>query len=252
MRLTLLALLAAALPAAAGDIKLPVMGQAKAEVVGRLTTDRLYIVQSDTQLFVRSFPDGIVAVRATEGPQTVFAKFADSDGDYEERVFKAKFLYFVRPIKSGTATLVLVPKGVLSEDEITTQTLDVEAGVGPRPPPGPSGPDDPLFPPIKAAYDKAPDGPALTKLTALYRELDKLDLTAYPTAGALRAAVSKKAEEAKLGSDDLRAVRTVIQGELENFLPKLADAQLTQDHRANAKSTFARVLLCLEALGVSK
>jgi hypothetical protein len=46
----------------------------------------------------------------------------------------------------------------------------------------------------------------------------------------------------------LKGVRTVIQARLKEILPTQVDAELTQDHRANAKSLFGRLAKALESI----
>jgi len=113
-----------------------------AGAVDKLEPDSLYIVTADVGLIILQSPDGgLVRITAIESPMSVFAKFADGNGQFEFRKYTDKFIYALSPIKSGTCELLLIPQGVEDADAIVRQTLTV-SGVGPQPPPVPGpGPE---------------------------------------------------------------------------------------------------------------
>ncbi len=217
--------------------------------VATLTKGRLFVVESKEKVTILSSPDGLVEVMERKGPFSVYSKFADGPDEEQFRTYDGPFVFILRPVKSGECELLVIPEKVTGKDDIARHQLRVDAGGGPKPPPvDPVEPDDPLFEPLKAAWEKGKNPDALAKLLKVYRAAAATDLSAFATAGDLRSALKDKVKENGLGEDDLRPVREVIQGELERFLPKLADAPLTQDHRANAKSAFTRIVTCLGGL----
>jgi hypothetical protein len=110
-----------------------------------LSEDRLYIVESDTDFSIVSVPLGVVAVTRKVGPWTVFSRFADGSGDFEERTYSGKCIMLVRPVAKGRVVLVEVADLVTPDVDRVRRTLNV---MGPRPPPEPDpDPDpDPPFP----------------------------------------------------------------------------------------------------------
>ena len=97
-----------------------------------LSEDRLYIVESDTDFAVVSVPLGIVSITRKNGPWTVFSRFSDGSGDFEERTYAGKCIMLVRPIAKGQVVLVEVSDLVTPDADRVRRTLSV---MGPRPPP---------------------------------------------------------------------------------------------------------------------
>lgn len=128
-----------------------------------LAADELLVVDSDVELFVRTFPAGVLTVGRDAGPLRVRGKFIGGNGRTETKTFKGPFLYLVEAASAGKADLVLVPKGLTADDQIVTRT--VEANLGPRPPPTPPGPTPPgPQPPEPAVTNPFGDLPGLRVL----------------------------------------------------------------------------------------
>jgi hypothetical protein len=142
MRLSLLAVLVVAATVAAADppIRFPAGPSPAPQAVSKLTADRLYVVDSDVELIIKTIPEGVVSKKSASGPKTFVAKFADGGDDYEEREYKGKFLYTFRAVGTGEVTLVVIPAGIKAESEVIMKAIQVEAGKGPQPPPGPTPP----------------------------------------------------------------------------------------------------------------
>ena len=105
--------------------------------VSRLEADELLVVESNVQVFLRRFPEGIIEVEATTGPIRARAKFAGGTGKVETREFRGAYVYFLTAGKSGKVILDLVPIGVSEETDITRRELTVVDGTKPIPPPDP-------------------------------------------------------------------------------------------------------------------
>lgn len=134
--------------------------------------------------------------------------------------------------------------------------LDVDA-----PPVVPPKPPEPV--PVDALRDKvrdaikasAGDDAAKRKqcldLAALYRAAAKLapDVAQFPDADALLARLRQAAAQMLGDPDALREVRKVVAGELAAVLPTVADAPLTDAHRAGAVRVFERLASILEEAG---
>lgn len=205
-------------------------------------------VVGDTVLVVKSLPCKVVAP-AGDPDKTVYlwsvpdAIKADAD--------------------EGVLTVKEAPKGTykvrvvvirLAENKLSKDSGEVELiiGDGPTPPdpPVPPVPPDELTKALRDAY-RADDGQDrakhLVSLAALYRQAEGLDLRDFKTAGDLYAVLTK-ASRSLLPLSALKGVRTVIQARLKEILPTTADAELTQDHRANARSLFGRLAKALESI----
>ena len=215
--------------------------------VDELTPERWFVIDSDVELLFFASPNDKLDKAVETGPFKVRGKFADGGDAVETRVYKGKFVYFIEAKKgaAGPVELFVGPAGAAKESDFERRLLKVGKDSTPVPTPEPA---DPLFKPLKAAYEKAKDPVALEKLIKVYRAASATELTLFSTAGQLRTALKDKVKQNDLSEDALRPVREAIQIELEQFLPKQADAALNQDHRANAKSTFGRIVTCLEAL----
>lgn len=265
-KLTVLCLLVAAAVAAAGDPakpdvrwpKIPAPAPAPPATptaVDRLAADRWFVIDSDVELLILDSPANRLEKAVEAGPFKARGKFADGGDAVETRTYRGKFIYFLEVKKGATAgpvELFVAPTGATKEADFVRRTLQV-GGATPGPAPGPDVPDgpepsDPLFKPLKAAYERAKDPVALGKLLKVYQAAAETDLRPFATAGQLRTALKDKVRQNDLSEDALRGVREVIQKELEQFLPLQPDAALTQDSRANAKGTFVRIVTCLEAL----
>lgn len=115
------------------------------KVISELGLGMLYVIESDTELFIEQVPDGVVDVEEnqTNGESLrVNGVFADGPRKREWRTYKSNFVYILSSDKPGKTELVLVPSGVKSKKEIVRQPILV-SGEGPRPPPGPDPAPDP-------------------------------------------------------------------------------------------------------------
>lgn len=124
--------------------------------VTKLAADEYYVIDSDQELFARAIPNGIVTIAVETGPLVVKAKFAGGGNKIERREFKGKFLYFIEGKSSGRVDLIIVPKGVTTDAEIITKSIDVTAGQGPQPPPVPPQPKPEPIPVPPKPVDPAP------------------------------------------------------------------------------------------------
>lgn len=127
--------------------------------------------------------------------------------------------------------------------------------VVPPKPPEPA-PVDPLRDKVLAAVKASAGDDAVKRkqcldLAALYRAIVKLlpDADQFGTADQTRQRLRDTANT-MLGSEEvLREVRRVVAGELAAVLPTVADAQLTDAHRASAAKVFERLAGILEEAG---
>lgn len=120
------------------------------KVISEIGVGMLYVIESQTELFIEQVPEGIVEIEdnQTDGESLrVNGVFADGPQKREWRTFKSNFVYILSSDKPGKTELVMVPSGIKSRDEIVRQPLLI-TGEGPRPPPDP-GPEpnpDPVPP----------------------------------------------------------------------------------------------------------
>jgi len=137
--------------------------------------------------------------------------------------------------------------------------LDVDGPVVPpdvKPKPPEPVPVDPLAQRVRdeirasAGTDDAKRKQCLD-LAALYRAAAKLatDSAQFPDADSLLARLRQAAAQMLGDPDALREVRKVVAGELAAVLPTVADAPLTDAHRAAAVKVFERLAAILEEAG---
>jgi hypothetical protein len=88
-------------------------------------------------------------------------------------------------------------------------------------------------------------------LAALYRAAGKLvtDSAQFPDADSLLTRLRQAAVQMLGDPDALREVRKLVAGELAAVLPTVADAPLTDAHRAGAVRVFERLAEILEETG---
>lgn len=116
-----------------------------------LTSDQLYVIDSDVDVIVLASPAGLVSLSSEAGPVKIRGKFVGGTGRTESKTFKGKQVVTVEALKSGTVELLIVPVGAKSADDVIRRTISVDAGEGPRPPPEPPGPKPPEPPqPVKS------------------------------------------------------------------------------------------------------
>lgn len=160
-------------------------------VIGTLSADQFYVIESTAKLITLSSPEGLVSFEETPGPIRVRGLFVDGSGKIETRTYNSPYVYFVTAVASGKTELILIPEGVTSQDDIVRQVLTV-SGIGPRPGPvDPVDPDDPPIPPV--------DPPILGKENRVLVIYESSDLPKYPpaqtavfAASSLREYLNKK------------------------------------------------------------
>lgn len=97
-----------------------------------------YVIDADVELFIRASVPGRVIVTSTTGPVKIIGEFVDKPGvEDDERTFSGKFVYLVKAAHAGPVDLIVIPKGLQSENEIRVKLLDVQDGTKPQPPPDP-------------------------------------------------------------------------------------------------------------------
>jgi hypothetical protein len=106
------------------------------KVIDQVDFDRLYILESDTELFVFQSMTELLDVTALEGPRTLFGRFSDGGTKYESREIKSKYIYVLTAVTPGKVEVLAVPSGVTDRTLIFRQVLTV--GAGPNPPPTPT------------------------------------------------------------------------------------------------------------------
>lgn len=130
----------------------------------------------------------------------------------------------------------------------------VPPDVKPKPPE--PAPVDPLTQRVRDAIRASAGTDAAKRaqcldLAALYRAAAKLapDAAQFPDADSLLARLRQAAAQMLGDPDALREVRRVVAGELAAVLPTVADAPLTDSHRAAAVKVFERLAAILESEG---
>ena len=159
--------------ATATKSKWPTLPAPKQEVivspiaVFTVRADEWFLIERDTPAIVTGSPAGMIEVVATENkdscPVKIKGKFAGGGGKTEDRTYKAKYLYEVKPVKTGRCEVFVIPHGVTREQDVERKTVDVDAGDGAQPPPGGGLPpvDPPPTKPAKGYFlIVRPDGPA--------------------------------------------------------------------------------------------
>ncbi len=148
MRSTFALLLAAlALPAfAESPIRLPKLPEPAVPMPApdarlTLTSETLYVIDSDVPLIVLTSPAGVVGKTEDAGPIRIKGKFADAPGKFETRMFTGKHVVTIEPVKSGAVELLIVPSGATKEADVIRRLLDVNDGTKPIPPPVPPTPE---------------------------------------------------------------------------------------------------------------
>lgn len=116
--------------------------------------DELYVVQSDTELFIRQSPKDRLSIETESGPIKVRGKFVGSND--KSKTFTKKFVYIVTvtdTTESGLSDLFFVPKGLQADTAIVTKVIDAQNGPRPPPPdPKPPGPTPNPMPPAGTKF----------------------------------------------------------------------------------------------------
>lgn len=119
----------------------------KPDDVTKLSSDRLYVIDSDVPLIVLSSPPGMVITTTETGPIKIRGMFVDGNGKRETRTFPGKFVVTVEGMAAGRCELFVIPQGVTSESAIIRRRLEVVVDV-PTPDPKPDPKPDPDVQPV--------------------------------------------------------------------------------------------------------
>lgn len=107
-----------------------------------LPGDAWYVIESDVECAVRSYPRGLVRVTKEAGPLRLKGVFAGGTGRVETRAYKGPHLYVVEAVGKGAVELEVIPLGFKSEAEIVGASLVVDAGAKNCPDDGKKKDDD--------------------------------------------------------------------------------------------------------------
>ena len=172
-------LTALAAPPALPDIRLPEVtvptpAPPPPGAVTRLTGEVMYVIQADVDAIVLASPEGLVGIVQESGPLRIRGRFIEDPTKVVTKTFSTKHIFIVEAFGVGKCELLVVPSKATKPSEVIRRTLDVDSGIGPRPPPVPPLPPDPKppDPPVP------PPGP-VTDLRALviYETADLSKLT---------------------------------------------------------------------------
>ena len=245
-----------------------------------LTKDLLYVIDSDVELFLETFPDKMIKIEPVEGPVRQRARFFDSPDKYEVRNFKGKFVYFIEPLGKGVVDLLVIPKGVAKRTDILRRQFPVDGGPAPSIPPGPFTPVDPNNPPInplvvvptgldaklQSAWglepeDQKTDKALLQALKSswgypLVKDVSGKDLldTAATWSDFWMALISVKGPDGKPLVAPLKGKLLITQGQIEKYLKGIlpgAEAgptAITEADKAKARKALAEVVAALGKL----
>lgn len=214
-----------------------------------ITPEVFYVIASDVPLIILSSPDALINVVPDTGPVTFKGRFCSNPTTVIKKTFAEKFIYSVEPLKSGAAEIIVIPQGVTDAKLIKRQSVLVNDGTGPLPPPDP---DQAFKAKIEAAYkaDTNISKPALAKqLAAVYREAasNTVNDPKLKSKQDLLSVMSNAAQSV-VPLPGLKGVREVIAVELNDKLGTNGDAALTQDVRVTAVTQFNRIASILESL----
>lgn len=152
--------------------------------VGVLTSDRVYVIDSDVDGFLLTRPSGLVAVSQDIGPIRIRGKFVDGAGKVETRTFKGKVVFTLEAVGTGILYIDFVPQGIKLQTDVVSRTVNVDAGQGPQPPP--PDPKPPVPPDPKPPKPPDPPTPSTSpfpgeglRVLVVY---ESADLTKYPQA----------------------------------------------------------------------
>lgn len=106
--------------------------------VTKLSSDRLYVIDSDVPLIVLSSPSGMLSTTTEAGPLKIRGMFVDGGGKRETRTFSGKFVVTVEGLSAGRCELFVIPQGITNEASVIRRRLEIVVDVpGPAPDPKP-------------------------------------------------------------------------------------------------------------------
>lgn len=121
----------------------PVKPAEPTKAITQLDANTIYVVEADVECIIKQFVPNLVTIVSDEGPIRIHGRFVDDSSKTQTRIYKSKYVYTILAAGTGTANLVIVPKGANKEDDVVMLTLAVSDGSGPRPPPTPDPDSDP-------------------------------------------------------------------------------------------------------------
>ena len=133
--------------------------------VTKLLAGQSYIVSFDAPFLLVSTDDTVVKITQLKLPMGVFGPFVDQKpGDEDGRSYTTGTVYIVRPLATGSVTLIASTD--LSGKSVVKRNLSVDMGTPPTPGPNPNPPtpEDPLTASIQAAYNLDADADKATSL----------------------------------------------------------------------------------------
>lgn len=184
--------------AAQTKVPTPSAPAAKAEVPTSLSLKRgqFYIVGSPVPLIILQHGTGEISFTERDGaskPLVVPAEWAvgykpdavDPDLGLSTVTFRDKFLYVGKPKTTGEVDVTLIPTkkvilvdkegkeslGPITRADVTQRLVDVDAGMGPQPPPDPK-PVDPVIPPPQPKDVPLSAGDGKMRVLIVFDQLD--------------------------------------------------------------------------------
>jgi hypothetical protein len=115
------------------------------QIIDSFSEDEIYLVESDEQLLIVTFPDGIVDVLPFEQGKGLFSRFAGGNGP-EFRSVQKKFGYGLTGTTTGDGQLLLIP--ISNPSGLIRQNITITEGRG-------EDLIDPIPPPLKDDVDRA-------------------------------------------------------------------------------------------------
>jgi hypothetical protein len=128
------------------NVKFPVItGEVpQPEVTNELSSDALYVIESDVKVLVISSRTGMVSITPETAPIKIRGKFADGHKS-ETRSYSTGYVYIVEVIQAGSVELIVIPPNTTEESMVLRRLLHLK---GPQPPPPYPTPPTPPLPPV--------------------------------------------------------------------------------------------------------
>lgn len=191
----------------------------------KLSSDELDVIDSDVELFILQTKAGIVDIsKPVAGPYTLRTRFAGGNGKLETKTFTGKFVYEIASKSTGSAELIIVPKGVQEQDKIVRRLID--SNTGSQPPPAPK--------PTPKPADEAPIKADGLHVLVVY---ESADLATY--SASLQQSIYSKSVRDYLNSKCPKVGGTAEWRMWDKDVDATAESQLWQDalKRAKGKQT---------------